>query len=95
MRGSTKEFRLRSDTRADGAGGPVLSVDRVRLGYWGNRGFHLAPASRSRKKSLTFTTRPRGLMRTAGFMNKIGLLNKVPRSWRELVFPPVYPTKGS
>jgi NitT/TauT family transport system ATP-binding protein len=23
-------------------GGPVLSVDRVRLGYWGNRGFHLA-----------------------------------------------------
>src|SRR5918995_780429 len=42
-----------------------------------------------RKKSLTFTTRPRGLMRTAGFMNKIGLLNKVPRNWRELVFPPV------
>jgi NitT/TauT family transport system substrate-binding protein len=49
----------------------------------------------ARKKSLTFTTRPRGLMRTAGFMNKIGLLNRVPRSWRELVFPPVYPTKGS
>jgi NitT/TauT family transport system substrate-binding protein len=48
-----------------------------------------------RKKSLTFTTRPRGLMRTASFMNKIGLLNKVPRSWRELVFAPVYPTKGS
>src|SRR5215210_8607338 len=42
MRGSTKEFRLRSDTRADGSSGPVLSVDRVRLGYWGNRGFHLA-----------------------------------------------------
>jgi NitT/TauT family transport system substrate-binding protein len=49
----------------------------------------------TRKKSLTFTTRPRGLMRTAAFMNKIGLLNKVPGSWRELVFPPVYPTKGS
>jgi NitT/TauT family transport system substrate-binding protein len=49
----------------------------------------------TRKKSLTFTTRPRGLMRTAGFMEKIGLLNKVPRNWRELVFPPVYPTKGS
>jgi NitT/TauT family transport system substrate-binding protein len=49
----------------------------------------------TRKKSLTFTTRPRGLMRTAGFMNKVGLLNKVPRSWRELVFPPVYQTKGS
>src|ERR671915_43842 len=42
MRGSTKELGLRSDTRADGFGGPVLSVDRVRLGYWGNRGFHLA-----------------------------------------------------
>jgi NitT/TauT family transport system substrate-binding protein len=49
----------------------------------------------TRKKSLTYTTRPRGLMRTAGFMNKIGLLGKVPNSWRELVFPPVYPTKGS
>jgi NitT/TauT family transport system substrate-binding protein len=49
----------------------------------------------TRKKSLTFTTRPRGLMRTASFMNKIGLLNKVPGSWRELVFPPVYPTRGS
>jgi ABC-type nitrate/sulfonate/bicarbonate transport system substrate-binding protein len=49
----------------------------------------------TRKKSLTFTTRPRGLMRTASFMNRIGLLNKVPGSWRELVFPPVYPTKGS
>ena len=49
----------------------------------------------TRKKSLTFTTRPRGLMRTAGFMNRIGLLSKVPGSWRELVFPPVYPTRGS
>jgi NitT/TauT family transport system substrate-binding protein len=49
----------------------------------------------TRRKSLKFTTRPRGLMRTAGFMNKIGLLNKLPRNWRELVFPPVYPTKGS
>jgi NitT/TauT family transport system ATP-binding protein len=48
MRGSTKDFPLRGDvattvgTGADGLGGPVLSVDRVRLGYWGNRGFHLA-----------------------------------------------------
>ena len=49
----------------------------------------------TRKKSLTFTTRPRGLMRTAGFMNRIGLLSKVPGSWRELVYPVVYPTKGS
>jgi NitT/TauT family transport system ATP-binding protein len=48
MRGSTKDFPLRGDvattvgTGADGLGGPVLSVDRVRLGYWGTRGFHLA-----------------------------------------------------
>jgi NitT/TauT family transport system substrate-binding protein len=49
----------------------------------------------TRTKSLTFTTRPRGLVRTAAFMNKIGLLTKMPRSWRELVFPPVYPTRGS
>jgi NitT/TauT family transport system substrate-binding protein len=49
----------------------------------------------TRKTSLTFTTRPRGLMRTAAFMNKIGLLGKVPGSWRDLVYPPVLPTKGS
>jgi NitT/TauT family transport system substrate-binding protein len=49
----------------------------------------------TRRISLAFTTRPRGLMRTARFMHKLGLLNKVPRSWRELVFPPVYPTRGS
>ena len=49
----------------------------------------------TRKKSLTFTTRPRGLVRMAAFMNRIGLLTKVPRSWRTLVFPPVYRTKGS
>ena len=48
MSGSTKDSPLRGDvataagTRAYGSGGPVLSVDRVRLGYWGNRGFHLA-----------------------------------------------------
>src|SRR5215207_4644704 len=42
MRGSTKEVRLRGDVGTNGVGGPVLSVDRVRLGYWGNRGFHLA-----------------------------------------------------
>src|SRR3712207_1930972 len=49
----------------------------------------------TRKKSLTYTTRPRGLMRTASFMNKVNLLNRVPRSWRDLVFPPVLPTRGS
>jgi NitT/TauT family transport system ATP-binding protein len=43
MRGSTKA-RLRSDTRAGVVGGPVLSMDGVRLGYWGSRGFHLAVA---------------------------------------------------
>jgi hypothetical protein len=30
MKGSTKEFRLRSDMRADGSGDPVLSVARAR-----------------------------------------------------------------
>ena len=49
----------------------------------------------TRKKSLTFTTRPRGLVRTARFMHRLGLMSRVPRSWRELVFPPVYPTRGS
>ena len=49
----------------------------------------------TRKKSLRYTTRPRGLLRTAAFMNKIGLVGKVPGSWRDLVFPPVYPTRGS
>ena len=41
MRGSTK-VRLPGATRADEFGGPVLSMDGVRLGYWGSRGFHLA-----------------------------------------------------
>ena len=44
---------------------------------------------------LTFTTRPLGLMRYATFMNKIGMIKKMPGSWEDLVFPPVYPTKGS
>ncbi len=44
---------------------------------------------------LTFTTRPLGLMRYANFMNKISMIKKMPSSWRDLVFPPVYPTKGS
>ena len=48
-----------------------------------------------RKKSMFYTTRPRGLVRTAAFMNKIGLMQKMPRSWRDLVFPPVLPTRGS
>jgi NitT/TauT family transport system substrate-binding protein len=45
--------------------------------------------------ALTWTTRPRGLMRYAAFMNRTNQLDKMPSSWRELVFPPVYPTRGS
>jgi len=46
--------------------------------------------------AITYTTRPRGLMRTATFMSKTGQLpGRQPSSWRDLVFPPVYPTKGS
>jgi NitT/TauT family transport system substrate-binding protein len=49
----------------------------------------------TKRTALTWTTRPLGLMRTATFMNKTGQLSKVPRNWRELVFPPVYSTRGS
>jgi NitT/TauT family transport system substrate-binding protein len=45
--------------------------------------------------ALTWTTRPRGLMRYASFMSRTDQLTKMPRSWRDLVFPPVYPTNGS
>ena len=45
--------------------------------------------------ALKYTTRPRGLMRFAYFMNRIGMINRMPRSWKELVFPPVHATKGS
>ncbi len=44
---------------------------------------------------ITYTTRPLGLVRFASFMNKIGAINKMPASWKDLVFPPVYPTNGS
>ena len=46
-------------------------------------------------RALSFTTRPLGLMRTANFMVRTDQLSRMPRSWRELVFPPVYPTRGS
>jgi NitT/TauT family transport system substrate-binding protein len=49
----------------------------------------------TKRPALTWTTRPLGLMRTAAFMNKTAQLSKAPTNWRELVFPPVYPTKGS
>lgn len=48
-----------------------------------------------KNKAITYSTRPRGLMRFAVFMQRVGAINKVPRTWKELVFPPVYPTKGS
>jgi NitT/TauT family transport system substrate-binding protein len=49
----------------------------------------------TKRPALTWTTRPLGLMRTAAFMQKTGQLSKSPQNWRELVFPPVYPTRGS
>ncbi len=46
--------------------------------------------------AINYTTRPRGLMRTATFMNRTGQLpGRMPSSWTDLVFPPVVPTKGS
>jgi NitT/TauT family transport system substrate-binding protein len=45
--------------------------------------------------ALNWTTRPRGLMRTATFMFRTNQIEKMPPNWRELVFPPVYRTKGS
>lgn len=46
--------------------------------------------------AITYTTRPRGLMRTANFMHRTDQLpGRMPSSWRDLVFPPVYPTRGS
>ena len=44
---------------------------------------------------LKFTTQPLGLMRFANFMNKIGMINKMPAAWTDLVLPPVFGTKGS
>jgi NitT/TauT family transport system substrate-binding protein len=55
----------------------------------------VAKDPKTKRPALTWTTRPLGLMRTAAFMNKTGQLSKAPGNWRELVFPPVYPTKGS
>lgn len=46
--------------------------------------------------AITYTTRPRGLMRTASFMSRTGQLpGRTPSKWTDLVFPPVVPTKGS
>ena len=35
------------------------------------------------------------LIRTAFFMKRTDPIAKLPGTWRELVFPPVYPTRGS
>jgi len=46
--------------------------------------------------ALKWTTRPRGMMRTANFMRRTNqLTGRIPRNWREIVFPPVFPTRGS
>jgi ABC-type nitrate/sulfonate/bicarbonate transport system substrate-binding protein len=45
--------------------------------------------------ALTWTTRPLGLMRTAYFMSRTNQLPKMPATWKDLVFPPVYPTRGN
>jgi NitT/TauT family transport system substrate-binding protein len=46
-------------------------------------------------KAIYYSTRPRGLMRFAYFLNKNGYLSKMPSSWTDLVFPPDHATKGS
>ena len=45
--------------------------------------------------ALSYTTRPRGLMRFATFMHRIGIVNKKPDSWKDLVFPTVHNERGS
>jgi NitT/TauT family transport system substrate-binding protein len=45
--------------------------------------------------ALTWTTRPRGLMRFANFMSRTNQLPKMPSSWQDLVFPTILGTKGS
>jgi NitT/TauT family transport system substrate-binding protein len=55
----------------------------------------LAAKDPAKRPALTWTTRPLGLTRTAAFMFKTGQLSKAPNNWRELVFPPVYLTRGS
>ena len=44
---------------------------------------------------LKFTTQPAGLMKFAVAMKEFGMISKLPGSWKSLVFPPVYGTKGS
>jgi NitT/TauT family transport system substrate-binding protein len=73
----------------------VLSADVGGQPSWRQFKQWLAAKDPSKRSALTWTTRPLGLMRTAAFMHKTAQLSKAPGNWRELVFPPVYPTQGS
>ncbi len=46
-------------------------------------------------KSLTWSTKPHGLMKFARFMYEIGSIKKLPGSWKDLTFPTLYNSKGS
>jgi NitT/TauT family transport system substrate-binding protein len=81
-------LRVAKILSADAGGQPTWRQFKQWLAFKDRRSKRAHPA-------LTWTTRPLGLMRTAAFMNRTGQLSKAPNSWRELVFPPVYPTKGS
>jgi NitT/TauT family transport system substrate-binding protein len=73
----------------------VLSADVGGQPSWRQFKQWLAAKDPSKRSALTWTTRPLGLMRTAAFMHRTAQLSKAPANWRELVFPPVYPTRGS
>jgi NitT/TauT family transport system substrate-binding protein len=74
----------------------ILSADAGGQPTWRQFKQWIAAKDPATKRfALTWTTRPLGLMRTAAFMERTGQLSKSPRNWRELVFPPVYATKGS
>jgi ABC-type nitrate/sulfonate/bicarbonate transport system substrate-binding protein len=74
----------------------ILSADAGGQPTWRQfKQWLVAKDPTTKRPALTWTTRPLGLMRTAAFMNRTGQLSKAPDNWRELVFPPVHPTKGS
>jgi ABC-type nitrate/sulfonate/bicarbonate transport system substrate-binding protein len=73
----------------------ILEADAGGQPTWRQFKQWLAATDPAKRPALTWTTRPLGLMRTAAFMNRTGQLSKAPSNWKELVFPPVYPTKGS
>jgi NitT/TauT family transport system substrate-binding protein len=81
-------LRVSKILSADAGGQPTWRQFKQWLAFKDRRSKRPRPA-------LTWTTRPLGLMRTAAFMTRTGQLSRAPNNWRELVFPPVYPTKGS